>query len=123
MRTLRDEMLRLQGALREGLVTEDDYKLAVRERGGRMLGQGGRLLPKRAWIGTEVNGERAMPASQASQRGHSRSVKLDKGKRAPEIRARDMLIKAGVYPVRVVKVQKQSEPLTAMAVALSAAVE
>jgi hypothetical protein len=132
MRTLRDAMLTLQGALRAGVISEDEYKAAVRERSGRMLGSSGRLLPKRGWIGTEVNGERALPASQSAQRGHARSVKLWNGKPAPEVQLRDMQI---AYDrervamgcrsalVRVVKgVSKQGEPVTALAVALSAAV-
>lgn len=92
MQTLRDAMLVLQGHLAAGRITEDEYKDAVRERAGRLLGGSGRLLPKRAWIGTEVNGERALPASQAAQRGHSRSVKLYSGKPAPEVQVRDMQI-------------------------------
>lgn len=121
MRTLRDEMLRLQGALRTGVIGEDEYEQALAERSGRTISQTGRLLPKRGWVGTEVNGERATMASQSVQRGHSRSVKLDKAKSAPEVRARDMLIKAGAYPVRVVKGGPSGATIAERMVAVSTA--
>lgn len=128
MRTLKDEMLTLESALRTGLISEDEHKQAVRERAGRLLGSSGRLLPNRGWVGTEVNGERAVPASQAAQRGHSRSVKLWNGKPAAEIQVRDMRI---AYDrervamgcrsalVKVVKgVGRQVKPTVALAVAV-----
>lgn len=128
MRTLRNEMLRLQMALTQGLIAESEYKLAVRERAGRTLSQSGRLLPKRSWIGTEVNGERAISASQAAQRGHSRSVKLWKGKPAPEVQERDLriaydrqMVAAGCRST-LVRVVKGSKPVTAMEVAMTVAV-
>jgi hypothetical protein len=130
MKMLKRELLKLQGAVKAGLISDQEYKQAVRERAGRMLTSSGRLVPKRAWIGTEVNGERAMPASQIGQRGMSRSTKLWSGKPAPEIQVRDMQIAydrervaAGCRSalVKVVKGNRgNSQPLTAMAVALSA---
>jgi hypothetical protein len=120
-------MLVLQGHLAAGRITKDEYKTAVKERSGRTISQTGRLLPKRAWIGTEVNGERALPASQASQRGMSRSVKHYNGKPAPEVQERDLLIAYDRERVAMgcrsalVKVVKGSKPATMLAVALSAA--
>lgn len=92
MRTLRDMMLRLQTAVSKGLITEDEYKLAIRERSGRTLSQAGNLRPKRGWIGTEVNGERVMAASNAVSRPYSRSVKIYNGKPAAEVQERDLRI-------------------------------
>jgi hypothetical protein len=127
MRTLREQMLKLQGARATGLISDDEYKQAVRERLGRTISSTGQLLPKRAWIGTEVNGERAVPASQANQRGMSRSVKLWNGKPAPEVVERDLRIAydreriAMGFGSVLVKVVKGTKPVTALAVALSAA--
>lgn len=128
MRTLQREMLRLQGLLAIGAITKDEYKLVLVERSGRTISQTGRLLPKRAWIGTEVNGERALPASNANQRGMSRSVKLWNGKPAPEVQERDLKIAYDRSRVAMgcrsalVKVVKGKQPTTVLAVALSEAV-
>lgn len=93
MRTLRDTMLRLQDAASSGVISEDEFKLAVRERSGRTLSQTGNLRPKRGWIGSEVNGERVSPASNAVSRPYSRSVKAYDGKPAPEVQERDIRVK------------------------------
>jgi len=125
MQTLRDAMLVLQGHLTAGRITEDEYKQAVRERLGRTLSQSGRLLPKRAWIGTEVNGERALPASQASVKPYSRSTKLWTGKPAPEVQERDFRIRydremvaAGCRSALVKVVKGNARPVTAMQIAM-----
>jgi hypothetical protein len=94
MKTLQSELLRLQNLVRTGVISKDEYQQVLRERRGLTLQPSGRLAAKRNWIGTEVNGERATPASQGTQRGHSRSVKLWKGKPAPEITAWNAMVKA-----------------------------
>lgn len=125
MRTLRDQMLALQGALSAGLITKAQYREAMRDRQGLLLQPNGRLARKRSRIGTEVNCERVSPASQSGQRGHSRSVKLWNGKPAPEVQIRDMQIAYDAERVAMgcrsalVRVVKGNErPVTAMQIAL-----
>jgi len=127
MKTLRSEMLRLQTALRQGLIGKDEYKIAVRERTGRTINSRGRLLPKRGWVGTEVNGERVIAASNAVSRPYSRSVKAYDGKPAPEVQERDIRIRYDREMVAMgcrstlVKVVKGKSGVTAMRTALTTA--
>jgi hypothetical protein len=120
MRTLQRELLKLQGALSTGVISKEDYKAALTDRIGRLLRADGKLAVKRSRVGTEVNCERVSSGSQVAQKGHSRSVKIDRAQAAPEVRARDMLIKAGQYPVRVVRGVRHAD--SAIAIALKAAV-
>lgn len=137
MVTLRSEMLRLQGLLSSGLISEAEFKQCERERRGAVLRQSGRFakhgLASPVYKETRgvISAVRSITGAQPEsvQRNLSRSVKFWNGKAAPEVAGRDALIKLDRQLVKdgfksmLVKVVKHSsprrtQPTTVMAAAI-----
>lgn len=140
MQTLKKELLRLQTLFSQGFISEEEFKQVERERRGAILRQSGRLL--KHGLPSQVFSERrgvvskvrsitgAQPELGANiiNRLSLRGDTLKELRRAPEVIARDSMIKLDRQLMRnlgtrsmMIKVIKGVRPSTAISTAIAEA--
>lgn len=118
-RELNARLTELERLNKSGKVSDENYALALRERRGKLLTNGGRLARQRKRDG--------ILASEIVSREHSVPRQVEFQVIAPEIRGRDALIKLDrklvkdgfrSMLVKVIKGKRPAPPVTVMAQAM-----